>query len=284
MNKPIIFVDVDGVLTANKKLYYEVEKPLPQPSITINPIYPPVPPEPFIRPKMPNIPWSPIPGPTYPPNPLNWLQTPTYPDPLQGTFIFYNNKQDLCCQDDGYNDISPVQAQEDWDFDIARNPQVKFTNIDSTNFLQVVSQTELYVAKQFSDKDSYIIQRAKALKSCDIILISGDERVNKAWAEKQGVEFIYCPPEREKWDILSRRTLEHFYYIGDAMPDFLCLTYAKKAFIPADASPLLINKLLRNCRLCRREDPIRVPRNGGDGVLDWAYTYLFTHNLLLNEI
>lgn len=137
--------------------------------------------------------------------------------------------------------------------------------------------SELKVEKTISDHDSWAIDHFK--KYAHIIIISGDERINRAWAERRGIPFIYtCAAgfHQDKWKHLEKYWKENFakkhpivkswsshislsktdpagklidspvgkyYYLGDAIPDYKCMVNAKRAFLPDDASAFIVNKV-----------------------------------------
>lgn len=119
----------------------------------------------------------------------------------------------------------------------------------------------LNVSKTISDHDSWAIDHFK--KHAHIIIISGDERINRVWAERRDVPFIFTCAEgfhQNKWKHLEKYWYHNFidmgrglpkdnyYYLGDAMPDYKCIVNAKKAFVPYDASRFLIKELQNsNC-------------------------------------
>lgn len=132
----------------------------------------------------------------------------------------------------------------------------------------------LEVQKQYSDHDSCIIEHIRE----DLVFISGDDRVNRAWAEYKNVPFIHVPGFKDKWDALheelTARGLSEFAYLGDALPDFTCLLNAKFAFVPSDASLFLIKKLQKE-----RPSFIKLKRNGGNGALEEIVLFLLDKGL-----
>ena len=110
----------------------------------------------------------------------------------------------------------------------------------------------LTVLKSISDHDSWCIDHFK--QYAHIIIISGDERINRAWAERRGVPFIFtCAGgfHQGKMGFLIDYWNKNFlgepegsyYYLGDAMPDYECMVNAKQAFIPDDASEFITHKI-----------------------------------------
>lgn len=102
----------------------------------------------------------------------------------------------------------------------------------------------LGVYKTISDHDSWAIDNVKT--KADIVIISGDERINRSWAKRRGVPFIFTCEKgfhSEKWEYLkeywyanySGEPDRQYFYLGDAMPDFNCMTFSKMAFYPSDA-------------------------------------------------
>ncbi len=125
----------------------------------------------------------------------------------------------------------------------------------------VDKEQRLGVHKVISDHDSWAIDHFK--EHAHIVIISGDERINRAWAERRGVPFIFtCAAgfHQDKWEFLVDYMVENhydrigahvkgtYYYLGDAMPDYKCLVNAKTAFVPYDASRFLISKLQHSNR------------------------------------
>jgi len=105
----------------------------------------------------------------------------------------------------------------------------------------------LSVQKIISDHDSWAVDTFK--NQADIIIISGDERINRAWAERRGVPFIFTCAKgfhQDKWEHLKRYWSENirndigpsgdYYYLGDCMPDKICMLNAIQAFYPNDAA------------------------------------------------
>jgi hypothetical protein len=129
---------------------------------------------------------------------------------------------------------------------------------------------ELSVQKLISDHDSNIIELIRD----KLIIVSGDERVGKAWAEYKQVGFLHTPPYEDKWETvleyLNRNyrekdgNLAQFAYIGDSLPDHGCLVNATHAFVPKDVSKLLIRKLYGSNNVSFTQ----LESNGGEGVLE----------------
>ncbi len=125
-----------------------------------------------------------------------------------------------------------------------------YTLTTETGTAYPTSDKRLSVQKIISDHDSWCIDHYK--KQAHIVIISGDKRINKAWAKRRGVPFIYTCADgfhQEKWEHLQKYWFENiavdvgdYYYLGDCMPDFRCMLNAKKAFYPTDAACFLKNR------------------------------------------
>ena len=120
------------------------------------------------------------------------------------------------------------------------------TYLDVENGEAYLHRGGLGVYKTISDHDSWAIDQVK--KHAHIAIFSGDTRVNRAWAERRGVPFIFTAGGKahgDKWSILKPWLEEKYgevpdyYYLGDAMPDAKCMSKAKQAFMPADACKVL---------------------------------------------
>lgn len=142
-------------------------------------------------------------------------------------------------------------------------------------------------AKAFSDKDSSAI---KLLIDNDVFffLLSKDGEVSRQWAEERQIPFVHASSqEGDKLFHLMRHLRKYrlelgrhvkFYYIGDDLPDFPCLIAAKVAFLPADASPLLIKKLQRGGHVFTM-----TKRKSGEGVLSEVACILWEAGILPEE-
>lgn len=112
------------------------------------------------------------------------------------------------------------------------------------------SNKRMGVYKQVSDHDAWAIDHFK--DKFEIVIISGDKRVNRAWADRRKVDFIFTGQKKftDKIDYLKDYcqqkygTIPKYYYLGDSMPDFLCMKEAEIAFFPSDASIFLKHKVL----------------------------------------
>lgn len=127
----------------------------------------------------------------------------------------------------------------------------------------------LSVYKTISDHDSWAIDHFK--EHAHIVIISGDERINRAWSERRDVPFIFTAQEgfhQDKWRYLVAYMFHNhydrlgaeppnpemaavyvkglYYYFGDAMPDWKCLENAKRGFVPKDASEFVVQKIRLN--------------------------------------
>ena len=102
----------------------------------------------------------------------------------------------------------------------------------------------LTVSKVISDHDSWAIDALR--DKAHIVIISGDRRINEAWAKRRKVPFIFTASDgfhASKWNHLYQYWLQNFtdlpegnyFYLGDSMPDFTCMVNAKLAFYPKDA-------------------------------------------------
>ena len=144
------------------------------------------------------------------------------------------------------------------------------------------TDTRLHVSKLISDHDSHAI----TLVRDHLVFISGDARVNRAYAKRQRVPYI-CVDKRheDKWGFLVEHWQQNidsesspqgrYVYVGDSLPDYFCLRAAKLAFVPADASQLLLHKLKHN-----KVEFVQVNRRGGEGVLEAVICELIERGML----
>lgn len=146
------------------------------------------------------------------------------------------------------------------DFDGVFTPPFKVWYID-TGFKK---------AKIISDRDNF------ALDKLNPIIISKDASVNKEWCDRRNIKFIHCP--NKKYDELAtyhrvkfnEDPENNYIYVGDSMFDFECLKNARVAYVPNDASKLLLRELDRV-----GSGYIRLDANGGEGVLEEIYMRLY---------
>lgn len=121
---------------------------------------------------------------------------------------------------------------------------------------------ELKKVKFYSDHDSAILS---LYKDC-VVFISHDNDLNREWAKRKEVPFIYVPEGEEKYCVLKgylkTLNIDEYVYIGDTIKDYKCLFHAKYGYYPLDVATSLKNKIW-SC-----EHITEVPRNGGAGVLD----------------
>jgi len=163
--------------------------------------------------------------------------------------------------------------------------EVRFT---SGEFGQGSRDTKkiLSVSKVISDHDSWAIDTFK--KQADIVIISGDERINKAWAERRDVPFIFtCAAgfHQDKWQFLTDYWYENFdvgpegnyYYLGDCMPDYKCMVHAEQSFYPADAAECLVSKL------CKRMDSHQLNTKSSQGCFEEMCWRLVNDGVLTYE-
>lgn len=108
------------------------------------------------------------------------------------------------------------------------------------------------VYKLISDHDSWLMSKIK--NKCDILILSGDHRVGKAWAQYKEIDFVHAPDTKyyylykyfkSKYETNLADSLVHgnYFYLGDSMPDHICMVNAKMAFYPKDASLILKNRV-----------------------------------------
>ena len=126
------------------------------------------------------------------------------------------------------------------------------------------SPKRIIVAKTFCDKDRIAIE----LLNGSFTIITHDPKVSSEWARERNINHIPVPRNSSKLAYIRHK---EFIYIGDSLKDYDCLAAAYMAFIPADASKLLIKKLDAN-----NVDYIKVQSSGGQGVLEDVLIHL--HN------
>lgn len=128
------------------------------------------------------------------------------------------------------------------------------------------------VAKSFIDRDSTYI-KLFLQRGIQVLLLSGDYRVNKRFAEAKKLPFIYAP--ERKAEALKNYMSEHGVewrqtaYVGDDLPDQKALDLVAEPYIPANAAiPLRSGKYRR------------LVRSGGEGVVEEVYFDLELRGLL----
>lgn len=136
------------------------------------------------------------------------------------------------------------------------------------------SHTHLNVMKPICDHDSGTISLIRQLKQIELVFISGDDRINKAYAERQSIPFIFTGQVKhsDKWEFLKsywKRVYGgspegKYVYVGDSIPDYRCLINSGLGFIPRDSSLLLATALDET-----KPEHVKVLDScGGDGVLE----------------
>ena len=126
------------------------------------------------------------------------------------------------------------------------------------------------MSKRFCDKDFTAIKRLKKI-GVAVCFLSGDDQVNRAMAEKRGIDFYSARLSDGSLDkSVFVEQLRHHYraqkiaYIGDDYYDLTIMDKVDFSFAPSDASPDVVN--LASHVLKSR---------GGSGVL----AELFEHSL-----
>ena len=151
-----------------------------------------------------------------------------------------------------------------------RNSMIIFSDVDGCltssykTYSDINTGLPLRVSKAFSDKDTTAI-KILCINKIPLVLISGDLKINAAWAHMHDVIFHHEP--NDKWEFIQKRYWKYiekpWAYIGDSLPDFNCLKNATHSFVPADCSKILIKKLSE-----ANKPPMILYTNGGCGVLD----------------
>lgn len=142
------------------------------------------------------------------------------------------------------------------------------------------------VYKTISDHDSWAIDTVK--QHVHICILSGDNRINEAWAKRRGVDFVFTCAKgfhQDKWihllEYLDKKGFstpdgpEPYYYLGDAMPDFQCMKNARYAFMPADACKIL-KRLNKNLDL----GFVQLETISGQGVFEEMALKLLDFNVI----
>ena len=136
---------------------------------------------------------------------------------------------------------------------------------------------ELKVYKRFSDRDSIAIQFLQDNK-VEIVIVSGDKRVNELWCKHKKIQFEYCPYHKSKLALLQKKYAKQiqgqWVYIGDSIVDAECLNVSTLAYYPHDVSLMLLSVV--------KKSAIRAPIDGGCGVLEWVTLDLIKRELLPN--
>ena len=95
------------------------------------------------------------------------------------------------------------------------------------------------ISKTFCDKDFTAIKLFKE-RGIETVLVSADDRVNKALAVSKGIEFFHSRFD-SKYAIVNRVLkekkieLHEVIYVGDDMPDLDCFESLPFTFCPSDA-------------------------------------------------
>jgi 3-deoxy-D-manno-octulosonate 8-phosphate phosphatase KdsC-like HAD superfamily phosphatase len=150
-------------------------------------------------------------------------------------------------------------------------------------FSSKFSISPLTVAKLFSDRDSSIISLMKDF----LIFLSIDDRINKEYSEHKNIPFIHAAngKYRNKFDYLNEYWTNilkregspkgKYIYIGDSLPDLRCLINASIAYIPQDASKLLIKTLCQT-----KTSFIKLTSKGGEGCLEEIFLDLLNKKII----
>lgn len=176
----------------------------------------------------------------------------------------------------------PLVIFSDMDGCISPKQKIWYVNSETTVYNKqtaygggVGTHTDKFldVMKPICDHDSGAISLIRQLKQVDLVFISGDERINRAYAERQSIPFIFTGKVKhsDKWEYLKAYWKERYggkpngkyIYIGDSIPDYHCLMNSGLGFVPADGSKLLGEAL----------DPLPghvryLYNKGGEGVLE----------------
>ena len=137
-------------------------------------------------------------------------------------------------------------------------------------------ERELSVTKPICDYDGGAISLIRKLKQVELVFISGDERINRAYAKRQSIPFIYTGEVKhsDKWEHLEEYWREHYkgspkgkyIYLGDSIPDFHCLMNSGLGFYPEGSSVLLKQALYARGHKADHVSELDV--RGGDGVIE----------------
>ena len=149
--------------------------------------------------------------------------------------------------------------------------------------LLIPRDRQLKVMKPICDYDSGTISLIRKLKQVELVFISGDDKINKLYAERQSIPFISTGAVKhsDKWEHLVEYWEENYsgepngryVYIGDSMPDFHCLMRSGIGFTPHSCSKLL-RMGLETEGVSDQGNPAYPPHihrlmsKGGDGVLE----------------
>jgi 3-deoxy-D-manno-octulosonate 8-phosphate phosphatase (KDO 8-P phosphatase) len=115
------------------------------------------------------------------------------------------------------------------------------------------------VAKEFYDKDFTALNAL--LKVFKIVILSGDDRVNKVMFKSKGIPFFHSSSKGKKYylkKILNKYNVgpDNCIFVGDDTPDIDCIRLIPLSFCPKDSVSIV------KCSVYKV-----LPSSGGNGVI-----------------
>jgi 3-deoxy-D-manno-octulosonate 8-phosphate phosphatase (KDO 8-P phosphatase) len=126
--------------------------------------------------------------------------------------------------------------------------------------------------KTFCDKDFTAIKKFKA-SNCEVVFLSGDDRVNKNLAKNRNIDFYYsrgkCKTEFIE-NILKKYnvTINETAFVGDDIFDLPLMKQVQFKYCPNDAAREL------------KEICVTLQNNGGDNCINELYNVLLDNNYI----
>ena len=142
-----------------------------------------------------------------------------------------------------------------------------FIDVDGvlTNGTKIYSDNGMPSFKTYYDKDFTALKLLKAM-SYDVVLVSGDDFINKRMAENRNIRFI-SSRNLDKADVIKDYLKKNYngvdvltYGIGDDIFDFSMLEFVDIPYCPSDAS-LYIKQYFENT------NGIVLKSKGGEGCI-----------------
>jgi 3-deoxy-D-manno-octulosonate 8-phosphate phosphatase (KDO 8-P phosphatase) len=115
------------------------------------------------------------------------------------------------------------------------------------------------IAKEFYDKDFTALNVLS--NTFDVVILSGDDRVNRIIFENKNIPFYHSSNKSKKYYlkiILNKYNIgpDSCIFVGDDLPDLGCIRLIPLSFCPKDSNTLVKNIVYK-----------MLPSNGGKGVI-----------------
>ncbi|HEC64529.1 MAG TPA: hypothetical protein ENI23_04475 [bacterium] len=128
------------------------------------------------------------------------------------------------------------------------------------------------ILKVFNSSDSYAIKNFKN-KSMNIIVLTSDLlgfNIVKARARDWGIE-AYCEDDKLSFikDIKEKNPKAEIYFVGNGPEDIVIFNQVNTFFAPKDSRKEVLEKN-------GSDSFVLIDKNGGEGVLDDVYDYLYS--------